>query len=74
MFDKKDELFYWVKAENDQRGQMARQAEAALDVGRLVIWHAQTEKGFRGLSELANKLRKKNLAVKATLSVVYDPN
>jgi hypothetical protein len=36
--------------------------------GRLVVWHAQTEKGYRGLSEIARELDEPNLFV------VYDPN
>ncbi|MGO4869866.1 MAG: hypothetical protein ACLPGW_04545, partial [Roseiarcus sp.] len=39
-----------------------------LAAGRLVVWHAQTEKGFRGLSKIAGDLDEPNL------SVVYDPN
>jgi hypothetical protein len=32
------------------------------------VWHAQTEKGYRGLKKIADELGEPNLAV------VYDPN
>jgi hypothetical protein len=68
MFDANDDLYKWVDASNNPRFQMERQADEALAAGRLVVWHAQTEKGFRGLSEIARELGKANLFV------VYDPN
>jgi hypothetical protein len=47
---------------------MERQADAAAAAGRLVVWHAQTEKGYRGLERIADDLKFGNL------SVIYDPN
>jgi Restriction endonuclease fold toxin 5 len=67
MFDKDDTAYEWVKEKN-QRFQMERQADAAKAAGRLVVWHAQTEKGFRGLSKIAEELGKTNVRV------VYDPD
>jgi hypothetical protein len=40
----------------------------ALAVGRSVEWHAQTEKGYRGLKKIADGLPFGNV------SVIYDPN
>jgi hypothetical protein len=68
LFDVTDKLYSWVYPENNPKVQMVAQADAALAAGRLVVWHAQTEKGFRGLSKIAGKLDETNL------SVVYDPN
>ncbi len=68
MFDENDELYWWVKPENNPAIQMKRQADAAAAAGRLVVWHAQTEKGFRGLETIADRLSFGNL------SVVFDPN
>jgi hypothetical protein len=68
LFDSGDELKYWVKPENNPELQMIDQARAAELAGRLVVWHAQTLKGYRALSELADRLELPNL------SVVYDPN
>jgi len=68
MFDKNDELYEWVEPENDPELQMIDQAEKALAAGRLVVWHAQTEKGYRALTLIANGLPFGNL------SVVFDPN
>ncbi len=36
---------------------MERQAEVALAAGRIVVWHAQTEKTYRGLSKIADRLQ-----------------
>ncbi len=47
---------------------MRAQAEEALAAGRLVVWHTQTEKGYRGLKKIADDLNFGNL------SVVFDPN
>ena len=68
MFDENDILYDWINPRNDPRFQMGRQAEEALAAGRLVVWHAQTEKGFRGLEKIADGLGFGNL------SVVFDPN
>jgi hypothetical protein len=67
LFNDNDDLNEWAKKSKLQL-QMERQADTALAAGRLVIWHAQTEKGYRGLSKIAGKLNKPNLFV------VYDPN
>jgi len=67
LMDANDEWYEWAE-ENNPRFQMERQAIAAAAAGRIVVWHAQTQKGFRGLSKIAEKLGKTNL------SVVYDPN
>ena len=68
MFDDNDKLREWIKSEKNPALQMKRQADEAKVSGRLVIWHAQTEKGFRGLSKIAGKLDEPNLFV------VYDPH
>jgi hypothetical protein len=68
MFDRNNELYGWIKPENNPRNQMLAQARAALAAGRAVVWHAQTEKGYRGLKNIADRLPFRNL------SVVYDPN
>jgi hypothetical protein len=68
MFDENDKLYEWVDPKSNPRKQMERQAKAALAVGRIVVWHAQTEKGYRGLKKIADKLAEPNLFV------VYDPN
>ena len=68
MFDENDKLRKWIKPEKNPALQMKRQADAALAAGRIVVWHAQTEKGFRGLSKIADELDEPNLFV------VYDPN
>ena len=47
---------------------MKSQAEVAAVAGRDVVWHAQTPKGFRALSNIWSKYKWPNL------SVVYDPN
>ena len=56
LFDANDELYSWVYPENNPEIQMARQAEAALAAGRRVVWHAQTEKAYRGLKKIADDL------------------
>lgn len=66
MFDKKNVLFDWVKPENNPTFRMETQAKTARAAGRIVIWHAQTLKGFYGLSNIANNLDELNLFV------VYD--
>jgi hypothetical protein len=68
MFDVDDKLKSWVEPENDPAIQMKDQARAAAAAGRKVEWHAQTEKTYRGLVEIAKGLGFENL------SVVYDPN
>jgi hypothetical protein len=68
MFDTNDELYWWIKPENNPKNQMVAQAEAALAAGREVVWHAQTEKGYRGLKNIADRLPFGNL------SIFYDPN
>jgi hypothetical protein len=71
MFDKNDDVYWWIKPENNPRIQMLDQAEAALAAGRLVVWHAQTEKGYRGLSKIRDSLK---LPERLVVTVVYDPN
>jgi hypothetical protein len=71
MFDQNDELHSWIKPENNPKNQMMAQAEAALATGRAVVWHAQTEKGYRGLKKIADDLP---LPYRLILTVVYDPN
>lgn len=71
MFDGNDELYGWIKRENNPAIQMQRQAEAALAAGRLVIWHAQTEKGYRGLNKIRDRLL---LRERSLVTVIYDPN
>jgi hypothetical protein len=68
LFDDEGRLKEWINKKKNPRFQMERQATAAEAVGRLVIWHAQTEKGYRGLKNIADKLEFTNLYV------VYDPN
>jgi hypothetical protein len=68
MFDANGKLYGWVDPANDPELQMRSQAEAAALAGRLVVWHAQTEKGYQALSQLADDL---NLA---NLTVIFDPN
>jgi Restriction endonuclease fold toxin 5 len=68
MYDSDDQLWDWIDRKSDPRIQMEAQAEAAAAVGRRVIWHAQTEKGYRGLKERARELDKSNLYF------VFDPN
>ncbi len=68
MFDNNDELYWWIRPENNPATQMKRQADAALAAGRSVVWHAQTEKGYRGLKTIAGRLPFGNLFV------IFDPN
>lgn len=68
MFDDNDELYWWIKPKNNPAIQMRSQAVEALAAGRMVVWHAQTEKGYRGLKKIADGLKFGNL------SVVFDPN
>lgn len=68
MFDQNNNLYSWVDPEKDPVIQMARQAKAALAAGRIVVWHAQTEKGYRALTKMADDLDELNLFV------VCDPN
>jgi hypothetical protein len=72
LFDKLGELLGFVRPEKNPKNQMVRQARAALAAGRRVIWHAQTEWGYRGLSKLAEKLASEDEYT--NLFVVYDPN
>jgi hypothetical protein len=48
--------------------ELARRRTPAAAVGRSVEWHAQTEKGFRGLQKIADGPGFGNV------SVIYDPN
>ncbi len=50
---------------------MLNQADAALAAGRLVVWHAQTEKGYRALTKIRDSLE---LPERLVVTVVYDPN
>ena len=68
MFDKNDDLYEFVDAKKSPAIQMGRQADAADTGGRIVVWHAQTEKGFRGLSKIAKRIGRMNLFV------VHNPN
>ena len=68
MFDDNNELYDWISADSNPRLQMKRQSDAATVAGRLVVWHAQAEKGYRGLSKIVKRLSLGNL------SVVFDPN
>jgi hypothetical protein len=68
MYDENDNLYSWIKPENNPTIQMKRQSDAAAAAGRVVVWHAQTEKGYRGLKKIVDGLKFENL------SVVYDPN
>jgi hypothetical protein len=47
---------------------MMTQAGVAAAAGRRVVWHAQTEKTYRGLKKIADGLGRGNL------SVEFDPN
>ncbi|MFZ1962801.1 MAG: Tox-REase-5 domain-containing protein [Roseiarcus sp.] len=49
MFDSNDELYSWIYPENNPAIQMEAQARTAAAVARSVVWHAQTEKDYRGL-------------------------
>ncbi len=69
MFDENDELYGWISTDSNPRIQMKRQSAAALDAGRVVVWHAQTEKGYRGLNKIADDPQ-----IRENLSVVFDPN
>jgi hypothetical protein len=68
MFDENDDLYRWIDPKKNPAIQMEAQAEAAIAAGRLVDWHAQTEKGYRGLKKIADSLGFGNV------SVLYDPN
>jgi hypothetical protein len=68
LFDANDELYWWVDPASNPKIQMERQSNAALAAGRQVVWHAQTEKTYRGLLTLQERFHFPNL------SVVYDPN
>ena len=68
MYDSRDKLFFWINPKSDPLIQMEAQAKAAAAVGRRVIWHAQTEKGYRGLKERGRELKGSNLFF------VFDPN
>jgi hypothetical protein len=68
LFDDADNLKWWVNPEKDPALQMKAQSDAAVAAGRLVVWHAQTEKGYRGLNKIEEREEFPNL------SVDYDPN
>ena len=57
MFDGDDKLYDWVYPQNNPRLQMIAQAATAAAAGRAVVWHAQTEKTYRGLKAIADDLR-----------------
>jgi hypothetical protein len=69
--DTDDTLQSWVYPEKDPAIQMERQAEVALAAGRRIVWHAQTEKTYRGLKTIAARLP---LIYKPIVTIVYDPN
>ena len=74
LFDDNDEAFDWaVKKKNKLGDQMIRQADAAEAAGRIVIWHAQSAKGYRGLTTMAAKLGKGRESF-GKLFFVHDPN
>jgi len=50
---------------------MLDQAEAAFAAGRLVVWHAQTAKGYRGLTKIRDHLE---LPARLAVTIRYDPN
>ena len=66
--DARNGLQSWVYPENDPAVQMERQARVAAMAGRVVEWHAQTEKTYRGLAKIQDERRFPNL------SIIYDPN
>ena len=68
LFDANDKLYDWVYPENNPKFQMMTQAGVAAAAGRMVVWHAQTEKTYRGLKNIADGLKPGNL------SVEFDPN
>jgi len=68
LFDSNDSLKVWVKGEKNPANQMQRQSRVVTAAGRAVVWHAQTEKTFRGLETIVNRGSFPNL------SVVFDPN
>ncbi len=68
MFNENDELYGWIDPQKNPEVQMQRQSDAAAAAGRLVVWHAQTQKGYRGLSQIVRRLSF------GSLSVVFDPN
>ena len=71
LFDANDVLYWWVELENNPKFQMTSQARTAAAAGRLVVWHAQTEKGYRGLTKIRDGLK---LPERLVVTVVYDPN
>jgi hypothetical protein len=68
LFDSNDSLKVWVKGEKNPANQMQRQSRVVTAAGRAVVWHAQTEKTYRGLKLIADRKKYPNL------SVIYDPN
>ena len=68
LFDDMGKLFVWVNPKNNPKFQMQAQSDAARAAGRIVIWHAQTLKGFYGLTQIAQDMPWQNVFV------VYDPN
>jgi hypothetical protein len=68
LFDGEDKLKGWVKEEKNPANQMQRQSDVVTAAGRAVVWHAQTEKTFRGLKKIVDEGSFPNL------SVVFDPN
>ncbi len=68
LFNAEDRLKGWVKPEKNPANQMQRQSDVVTAAGRAVVWHAQTEKTFRGLKKIVDEGSFPNL------SVVFDPN
>ncbi|MGD0723918.1 MAG: Tox-REase-5 domain-containing protein, partial [Roseiarcus sp.] len=68
LFDLNDILNDWVKGDKNPANQMKRQSDVVTAAGRAVVWHAQTEKTYRGLKLIADRKKYPNL------SVIYDPN
>jgi hypothetical protein len=56
MFDANDELYRWIDPKKNPVNQMEQQAKVAAAAGREVVWHAQTEKGYRGLKSRSRNL------------------
>jgi hypothetical protein len=71
MFDENDEVYWWLKPKKNPKIQMLDQAEAAFAAGRLVVWHAQTAKGYRGLTKIRDHLE---LPARLAVTIRYDPN
>ena len=68
MFDANNDVIGWIHPDKDPAIQMEKQAKVALAAGRRVVWYAQTQRGFEGLSKIADQLKYDHL------SVVYKPH